>query len=165
MIVRNYYVQKLSTNNFYKKSSFIFFFYLSPIYANEIKFLNCDVETAALKDHGDFTYYGKKLFVLELDIQNKTLVKTNFISLKDEKYFVKENFKIVSVTKNGLVAVSEEFKDKNIGFPDVTTITLKKSSSDNFLFESNAPVGFSLANNQQTPWEKYFFAILHGECN
>ena len=156
------FLQIISTKNLL---SVFFFLYLSPIQANDQKFkLTCDVETAVLKDHEEWKWNRKMTFDLELDIENKTLIKKNFTSYNDKISILKTNFKIVSVTKNGLVAVSEKVIDRFFGFPDVSTITLKNLSSDNFLFESNTPVGFTLTNNQQSSWEQYYFAIQHGEC-
>ena len=100
------------------------------------------------------------LIVLITDLNNVFLNYDQNIEQVLSNFYADQNFVPFLVHENFI-----EFIDKNTGFPDVTTITLEKSSSDNFLFESNNPVGFSLANNQQTPWEKYFFAILHGECN
>ena len=158
------FLQIISTKNLL---SVFFFFYLSPIYANDFLLnFKCIVSTVGLQDNLEWseTILNKVGLEFEVDIFNKKLLMKQIFPFPNETKILETDYKIISVKKNSLIAVSEEFIDKNTGFPDVTTITLKKSSSDNFLFESNTPVGFTLTNNQQSSWEQYYFAIQHGEC-
>ena len=150
-------------SNFFKRNILflLIIICLPTSYANASKVqFTCDVETGGLRGNKEWKWLNKKMnWDLEIDIANETLIKKNFFYVNNEKRIIKTTFKILSVTSNGLVAVSKELKDQFMGTPDVSTITL-----DNFLFEeSNIPVGVTFANHGQS-YGKDNFAIHYGEC-
>ena len=89
-------LQIISTKNLL---SVFFFLYLSPIQANDQKFkLTCDVETAVLKDHEEWKWNKKMTFDLELDIENKTLVKKKVTNPQAKKW-VANQMQLRGITK------------------------------------------------------------------
>ena len=97
---------------------------------------------------------------LEVDIANGILVKKNDFSTKNKPFIIKTNFKILSATKNGLVAISEELTSSYVETPEVTTIILDSST-----FDSNNPVDLTYATHAQSFGEDYYFNVQYGKCN
>ena len=138
---------------------FILCIYLSPTYANDFNLrLICDVDTSYLAETKKWEN-SRMSWDLEVDIVNKTLIKKNFVFAKGEKYAINTNFKIISLKRNHLVAVTDELESEYTGAPRVATIIL-----DNLLLESNDSVGVTYAWHKQSNGIDYFSA-QYGLCN
>ena len=156
------FIQKFLPFIFKTKNLFLFLFVicLSPSYANDstVK-LRCNVKTEVLEENQKW-WESKMTWDLEVDIANGILVKKNDFSTKNKPFIIKTNFKILSATKDGLVAISEELTSKFVKTPEVTTIILDSSS-----FDSNNPVDLTYATHAQSFGEDYFFNVQYGKCN
>ena len=99
-------LQKISTK--YLLSVF-FFFYLSPIYANDflLKY-KCIVSTVGLQDNLEWSeaIINKIGLELEVDIINKKMLMKQIFPFPDERKILETDYKIISVKKNSLIAVS-----------------------------------------------------------
>ena len=103
---------------------------------------------------------SKMIWDLEIDIAKGILVKKNNFSNKDKPFIIKTNFRILSASKNGLVAISEKLTSALVETPEVTTIILDSSS-----FDSNNPVDLTYATHAQSFGEDYYFNVQYGKCN
>ena len=120
--------------------------------------LKCDVNNFALSSEKGKWERGKMSWELVVDLLRKNLIKKNFFDVGDETYSFKDNFKILSVSKNGLVAISEELTSQYTGAPSVATITL-----DNLVSQSNSSVGVTYTFHQQLNSEDVFI-VQYGKC-
>ena len=156
------FIQKFLPFIFKTKNLFLFLFVicLSPSYANDsIVKLRCNLKTEVLEENQKW-WKGKMNWDLEVDIANGILVKKNDFSTKNKPFIIKTNFKILSATKNGLVAINEELTSSYVETPEVTTIILDSSK-----FDSNNPVDLTYATHAQSFGEDYYFNVQYGKCN
>ena len=128
-------LQKISTK--YLLSVF-FFFYLSPIYANDflLKY-KCIVSTVGLQDNLEWSeaIINKIGLELEVDIMNKKMLMKQIFPFPDERKILETDYKIISVKKNSLIAVSEELRYQLTEKPQVSTIIL-----DNLIEDVTRPI-------------------------
>ena len=156
------FIQKFLPFIFKTKTLFLFLFVicLPPSYANDsIVKLSCDVKTEVLEENQKW-WKSKMIWDLEIDIAKGILVKKNNFSNKDKPFIIETNFRILSASKNGLVAISEKLTSALVETPEVTTIILDSSS-----FDSNNPVDLTYATHAQSFGEDYYFNIQYGKCN
>ncbi len=149
------------TNNFFL---FLFVICLSPLYANDsmVK-LRCDVNTSVFTSDKGKWVHGEMSWDLGVDIVNKTLIKSIKVSEVlgiGEGYFLNDKFKVISVTKKGLVALSDELKSSYVGGPQVQTITLAFNNSQ---LESNRSVGVTFTSHDQN-FNEDNFTVHYVEC-
>ena len=139
---------------------FFLFIFFSPIYANEYMLkLKCDVNNFSLSSEKGEWESEKISSEVGVDLLSKNLIKKDTYSYaKDKTYTLKDKFKILSVSKNGLVAISHPLKSTLTGAPSVGTITL-----DN-LSDSNALVGLTYTIHLQLN-ESSRFIVQYGKCS
>ncbi len=151
---------------FFKIKNLFFFFlclFFSPTYANDfIVKVKCDVNQSALSSEKGQWKRGKISWELGVNLQKKTLTKKNFFDVGDKTYTLQEKFKVLSHSKNGLVALSEELKSQFTGEPSVATITLD-NFIDNLLSDSNGSVGVTYTLHSQSNNEDVFL-VEYGQC-
>ncbi len=160
------FIQKFLPFIFKTKNLFLFLFVicLSPSYANDsmVK-LRCDVNTLAFTSDRGKWVHGEMSWALGVDLVNKTLIKSIKVSEVlgiGEGYFYKDKFKVISVTKKGLVALSDELRSQYTGSPEVQTITLE---FNNFQLDANSSVGVTFTSHGQDLNEDSFI-VQYGDC-
>ena len=121
--------------------------------------LKCDVNNFSLSSEKGEWESEKISSEVGVDLLSKNLIKKDTYSYaKDKTYTLKDKFKILSVSKNGLVAISHPLKSTLTGAPSVGTITL-----DN-LSDSNALVGLTYTIHLQLN-ESSRFIVQYGKCS
>ena len=121
--------------------------------------LKCDVNNFSLSSEKGEWESEKISSEVGVDLLSKDLIKKDTYSYaKDKTYTLKDKFKILSVSKNGLVAISHPLKSTLTGAPSVGTITL-----DN-LSDSNALVGLTYTIHLQLN-ESSRFIVQYGKCS
>ena len=150
-------LQKISTK--YLLSVF-FFFYLSPIYANDflLKY-KCIVSTVGLQDNLEWSeaIINKIGLELEVDIINKKMLMKQIFPFPDERKILETDYKIISVKKNSLIAVSEELTYQLTEKPQVSTIIL-----DNLIEDVTRPI--SVTYSYHSHLDREYITVQYGEC-
>ena len=139
MIMLKKIVQIISSRYLF---SIFFFLYLSPIYANDflLKY-KCTVETGGLQDSLEWkTITSKVGLELEVDIFNKKLLMKQIFPFPEAMKILKTDYKIISLKKNSLVAVSEVLTYQSTEKPQVSTVIL-----DNLIEDVTSPISISYA--------------------
>ena len=151
-------LQKISTK--YLLSVF-FFFYLSPIYANDflLKY-KCIVSTVGLQDNLEWSeaIINKIGLELEVDIINKKMLMKQIFPFPDERKILETDYKIISVKKNSLIAVSEELTYQLTEKPQVSTIIL-----DNLIEDVTRPI--SVTYSYHSHLDREYITVQHGKCS
>ena len=150
-------LQKISTK--YLLSVF-FFFYLSPIYANDflLKY-KCIVSTVGLQDNLEWSeaIINKIGLELEVDIINKKMLMKQIFPFPDERKILETDYKIISVKKNSLIAVSEELTYQLTEKPQVSTIIL-----DNLIEDVTRPI--SVTYSYHSHLDREYITVQYGKC-
>ena len=150
-------LQKISTKYFL---SVFFFFYLSPIYANDfvLKY-KCIVSTVGLQDNLEWSeaIINKIGLELEVDIINKKMLMKQIFPFPDERKILETDYKIISVKKNSLIAVSEELTYQLTEKPQVSTIIL-----DNLIEDVTRPI--SVTYSYHSHLDREYITVQYGEC-
>jgi hypothetical protein len=150
-------LQKISTKYLL---SFFFFFYLSPIYANDflLKY-KCIVSTVGLQDNLEWSeaIINKIGLELEVDIINKKMLMKQIFPFPDERKILETDYKIISVKKNSLIAVSEELTYQLTEKPQVSTIIL-----DNLIEDVTRPI--SVTYSYHSHLDREYITVQYGEC-
>ena len=150
-------LQKISTKYFL---SVFFFFYLSPIYANDflLKY-KCIVSTVGLQDNLEWSeaIINKIGLELEVDIINKKMLMKQIFPFPDETKILETDYKIISVKKNSVIAVSEELTYQLTEKPQVSTIIL-----DNLIEDVTRPI--SVTYSYHSHLDREYITVQYGEC-
>ena len=150
-------LKKISTK--YLLSVF-FFFYLSPIYANDflLKY-KCIVSTVGLQDNLEWSeaIINKIGLELEVDIINKKMLMKQIFPFPNERKILETDYKIISVKKNSLIAVSEELTYQLTEKPQVSTIIL-----DNLIEDVTRPI--SVTYSYHSHLDREYITVQYGEC-
>ena len=140
--------------------SVFFFFYLSPIYANDflLKY-KCIVSTVGLQDNLEWSeaIINKIGLELEVDIINKKMLMKQIFPFPDERKILETDYKIISVKKNSLIAVSEELTYQLKEKPQVSTIIL-----DNLIEDVTRPI--SVTYSYHSHLDREYITVQYGEC-
>ena len=151
------FLQIISTKNLL---SVFFFFYLSPIYANDflLKY-KCIVSTVGLQDNLEWSeaIINKIGLELEVDIINKKMLMKQIFPFPDERKILETDYKIISVKKNSLIAVSEELTYQLTEKPQVSTIIL-----DNLIEDVTRPI--SVTYSYHSHLDREYITVQYGEC-
>ena len=140
--------------------SFFFFFYLSPIYANDflLKY-KCIVSTLGLQDNLEWSeaIINKIGLELEVDIINKKMLMKQIFPFPNERKILETDYEIISVKKNSLIAVSEELTYQLTEKPQVSTIIL-----DNLVEDVTRPI--SVTYSYHSHLDREYITVQYGEC-
>ena len=152
------FLKIISTKNLL---SFFFFFYLSPVYANDflLKY-KCIVSTVGLQDNLEWSeaIINKIGLELEVDIINKKMLMKQIFPFPDERKILETDYKIISVKKNSLIAVSEELTYQLTEKPQVSTIIL-----DNLIEDVTRPI--SVTYSYHSHLDREYITVQHGKCS
>ena len=152
------FLKIISTKNLL---SFFFFFYLSPVYANDflLKY-KCIVSTVGLQDNLEWSeaIINKIGLELEVDIMNKKMLMKQIFPFPDERKILETDYKIISVKKNSLIAVSEELTYQLTEKPQVSTIIL-----DNLIEDVTRPI--SVTYSYHSHLDREYITVQHGKCS
>ena len=152
------FLQIISTKNLL---SVFFFFYLSPIYANDFLLnFKCIVSTVGLQENLEWseTILNKVGLEFEVDIFNKKLLMKQIFPFPDETKILETDYKIISVKKNSVIAVSEELTYQSTEKPQVSTIIL-----DNLVEDVTRPI--SVTYSYHSHLDREYITVQHGKCS